>query len=60
MKGALVTGAGTRIGRAIALALAEDGWFVFVHHLASATEARVRMNWSNVSWSMKTWLAPSL
>ena len=40
MKGALVTGAGTRIGRAIALALAEDGWFVFVHHLASATEAR--------------------
>lgn len=40
MKGALVTGAGTRIGRAIALALAEDGWFVFVHHNASAAEAQ--------------------
>lgn len=40
MKGALVTGAGTRIGRALALALAEDGWFVFVHHLASEKEAR--------------------
>ena len=40
MKGALITGAGTRIGRALAVALAEDGWFVFVHHLASALEAR--------------------
>lgn len=40
MKGALVTGAGTRIGRALAMALAADGYFVFVHHLASATEAR--------------------
>jgi NAD(P)-dependent dehydrogenase (short-subunit alcohol dehydrogenase family) len=40
MNGALVTGAGTRIGRAIAMALAEDGWFVFVHHHASAGEAR--------------------
>ena len=40
MKGALVTGAGKRIGRALALALAEDGFFVFVHHNASAAEAR--------------------
>ncbi|MEI6204024.1 MAG: SDR family NAD(P)-dependent oxidoreductase, partial [Enhydrobacter sp.] len=40
MKGALVTGAATRIGRALALALAEDGYFVFVHHNRSAGEAR--------------------
>jgi NAD(P)-dependent dehydrogenase (short-subunit alcohol dehydrogenase family) len=40
MKGALVTGAGMRIGRAFALALAADGWFVFVHHNRSATAAR--------------------
>ena len=40
MKGALVTGAGTRIGRALAMALAADRWFVFVHHRASAQEAR--------------------
>ncbi|MFI5002100.1 MAG: SDR family oxidoreductase [Reyranellales bacterium] len=39
MKGALVTGAATRIGRAFALALAADGFFVFVHHRRSATEA---------------------
>lgn len=39
-KGALVTGAGKRIGRAFALALASDGWFVFVHHNASAEEAK--------------------
>jgi NAD(P)-dependent dehydrogenase (short-subunit alcohol dehydrogenase family) len=40
MKGALVTGAGKRIGRALALGLAEDGFFVFVHHNSSAAEAR--------------------
>jgi NAD(P)-dependent dehydrogenase (short-subunit alcohol dehydrogenase family) len=40
MKGALVTGAATRIGRAVALALAADGYFVFVHHNRSAAEAR--------------------
>lgn len=33
---ALVTGAGQRIGRAISLALAEDGWAVGVHYLRSA------------------------
>ena len=40
MKGALVTGAGARIGRALAMALAEDGYFVFVHHNRSAAGAR--------------------
>ncbi len=40
MKGALVTGAGMRIGRAFAVALAEDGYFVFVHHHRSTEEAR--------------------
>jgi NAD(P)-dependent dehydrogenase (short-subunit alcohol dehydrogenase family) len=40
VKGALVTGAGQRIGRALAMALAADGYFVFVHYHESATEAR--------------------
>ena len=40
MKGALVTGAAVRVGRALALALAADGWFVFVHHHQSTAEAR--------------------
>ena len=40
MKGALVTGAGMRVGRALAMALAADGFFVFVHHNRSAAEAR--------------------
>jgi len=40
MKGALVTGAAIRVGRALAMALAADGWFVFVHHHRSTAEAR--------------------
>jgi NAD(P)-dependent dehydrogenase (short-subunit alcohol dehydrogenase family) len=40
LKGALVTGAGVRIGRAMAMALAEDGYFVFVHYNRSAEGAR--------------------
>ena len=40
MKGALVTGTATRIGRALAIALAADGYFVFVHYHRSAAEAR--------------------
>lgn len=36
---ALVTGAARRIGRALARALAEDGWAVAVHHRDSAAEA---------------------
>lgn len=40
MKGALVTGAGMRIGRALALALAADGFFVFVHYKDSAAGAK--------------------
>ena len=40
MNGALVTGAAVRVGRALAMALAADGWFVFVHHHRSIAEAR--------------------
>jgi NAD(P)-dependent dehydrogenase (short-subunit alcohol dehydrogenase family) len=40
MKGALVTGAGMRVGRALAMALAADGFFTFVHHHRSAGPAR--------------------
>lgn len=39
-KTALVTGAARRIGRAIAIALAQRGWDVAVHYRESANEAR--------------------
>ncbi len=40
MRAVLVTGAGRRIGRAIALALAEDGWAVALHYNRSGNAAR--------------------
>ncbi len=39
VKTALVTGAGIRIGRAIALALADDGYDVALHYRSSSAEA---------------------
>ena len=36
---ALVTGAGARLGRAMALALGEDGWKVAVHYHSSSDGA---------------------
>src|SRR3546814_11415558 len=39
-KTALVTGGARRIGRAIALALAQRGWDVAVHYARSAVEAQ--------------------
>ncbi len=40
MKTALVTGAGARVGRAIAIALGKDGWSVAVHYNSSEAPAR--------------------
>ena len=40
LKTALVTGAARRIGRAIALALAAEGWQVAIHHNSSGEEAQ--------------------
>ncbi|MGE3907250.1 MAG: SDR family oxidoreductase [Reyranellaceae bacterium] len=39
MQSVLITGAGKRIGRAIAEAMAADGWFVWIHYNGSRDEA---------------------
>ncbi|MBO6784518.1 MAG: SDR family oxidoreductase [Alphaproteobacteria bacterium] len=39
MKGALVTGAARRIGRAIATSLAREGWHIAVHYNTSSAQA---------------------
>lgn len=39
MKWALVTGAGQRLGRAVALELARHGWGVVIHYRHSRAEA---------------------
>ncbi len=41
MKTALITGAGTRIGRALALGLSGDGWAVAIHYNRSRQSAKV-------------------
>src|SRR5687768_6773514 len=41
---ALVTGAGRRLGRQIALALARDGWDIGVHYATSEAAARETAN----------------
>lgn len=43
-KVALVTGAAKRIGRSIALALAQQGWDIVVHYRASADEAQATVS----------------
>lgn len=43
-KSALVTGAAKRLGRAIALGLAQDGWDIAVHYRESEAEAHETVN----------------
>jgi NAD(P)-dependent dehydrogenase (short-subunit alcohol dehydrogenase family) len=43
-KAALVTGAAKRLGRAIALGLAADGWNIAVHYRESESEAQATVN----------------
>lgn len=40
IKTALITGAGTRLGRAVALSLADEGWDIAIHYNSSGADAK--------------------
>ncbi len=59
-RAALVTGGAQRIGRAIALALADAGWAVAIHHRSSAGEAEDLANAIRARGGKATALAADL
>ncbi len=59
-RGALVTGAGARLGRAMAEALGADGWAVCVHYRGSAEGAEAAVNAIRASGSHAIALACDL
>ena len=53
-KNLLITGAATRVGKAIALHFAERGWNIALHYFRSSSEARelkkiIEQNWVKVA-----------
>ena len=55
-KTALVTGAGQRLGRAIALGLAEDGWDIAVHFHRSRVPAQTLLDYIEAGESIDEFL----